>query len=532
MSQIDLMFERYGPAYKWYATCTVMIATISVVLSATIVNVAIPAVMGAFGISPVQAQWLSTGFLAAMTATMLLSDWANRAFGQRVTITVALVVFSFGSLLGGVAPNETILTLARVIQGAAAGVVQPMAMILLFKVFRPDERGAAMGIFGVGVVLAPALGPWVGGLLIDAFDWRYVFYLGLPFAGLAIVMATLFLPGRDETGPRPGFDWIGLAFLVVFLGTILNALTNAQRMGWGSDIILFQFAIAAISAFSFVYWEFHTSKPMLDLRLFTHVPFVAASVVAFIMGAGLFGSTYLVPLFVQTIQGLTPTQAGLLLMPSGFVMLLVFPIAGRLSDKVPAAFLIGLGMAIFAWSFWLSTAVEINTAFWTLVWWTILSRIGLGLVFPALSAGSLQVLPAALVGQGSGAMNFIRQLGGAFGVNLLAVFMERRTMLHADAFAATQTSDNSATIELLDKVSVMMHAAGLPDTQIMPAAASFLGRTILIQANTAAFRDGFLLITVVFLIALIPTWVMYQLGRRKTVQPILQASSSPERTAS
>jgi len=515
MSQIDAMFERYGPAYKWYATVTAMTATISVVLSATIVNVAIPAVMGAFGISAVQAQWLSTGFLAAMTATMLLSDWANRAFGQRLVTTVALAVFSFGSLLGGIAPNETILTLARVIQGSAAGVVQPMAMILLFKVFRPDERGAAMGIFGIGVVLAPALGPWIGGLLIDAFDWRYVFYLGLPFAGLAIALANIFLPGREETGPRPGFDWTGLMLLVAFLAMILNALTNAQRLGWGSDVILLQFAIAGASAIGFILWESHTAKPMLDLRLFTNVAFVAAAVVAFIMGAGLFGSTYLVPLFVQMIQGLTPTQAGLLLMPSGFAMLLVFPIAGRLSDKMPAAVLIGLGMAVFAWSSWLSSSVEINTAFWTLAWWTILSRIGLGLVFPAISAGSLQVLPPSLIGQGSGAMNFIRQLGGAFGVNLLAVFMERRTMHHADAFAATQTSDNSATMELLRHVAAIAHTSGLPDTQIMPVAAGFLGRTIAIQANTAAFRDGFLVVTLIFLIALIPTWMMYQLGRRK-----------------
>lgn len=528
MSPIEAMFERYGPAYKWYATGTVMIATISVVLSTTIVNVAIPAVMGAFGISAVQAQWLSTGFLAAMTATMLLSDWANRAFGQRLTTTVALAVFSFGSVLGGAAPNETVLTLARVIQGAAAGVVQPMAMILLFKVFRPDERGAAMGIFGIGVVLAPALGPWIGGMLIDAFDWRYVFYLSLPFAGLAIILGNLFLPGREGVGPRPAFDWIGLVFLVAFLASILNGLTNAQRMGWGSDIILGQFAIAAISAVGFVWWEFHTTKPMLDLRLFTNLPFVAASVVAFIMGAGLFGSTYLVPLFVQTIQGLTPTQAGLLLMPSGFVMLLVFPVAGRLSDKMPAAVLIGLGMAVFAWSAWLTSSVEINTAFWTLAWWTILSRIGLGLVFPAISAGSLQVLPPALIGQGSGAVNFIRQLGGAFGVNLLAVFMERRTMLHADAFAATQTSDNSATMELLRQVAAMLHSAGLSDTQTMSSAAGFLGRTIAIQARTAAFRDGFLLITVVFLIALVPTWMMYQLGRRKAKQAPPSTRSASE----
>ncbi|WP_273186700.1 DHA2 family efflux MFS transporter permease subunit [Hyphomonas adhaerens] len=510
MSQVDRFFERYGPSYKWLATGTIMVATISVVLSTTIVNVAIPAVMGTFGISAVQAQWISTGFLAAMTATMLLADWANRAFGMRLTMNAAMSVFLAGSVLGGLAPNETVLTLARVVQGGAAGIVQPLAMIMLFKVFPPDKRGAAMGIYGVGVVLAPALGPWIGGVLMDAFDWRFVFYLGLPFAGLAILMSNLFLPSREESGPIPAFDFVGVAILSVFLAVLLSTLSNAQRLGWESNIILAGFTISVASAIGFVAWEMNTAKPMLDMRLFANFAFSSASVVAFIMGAGLFGSTYLLPVFVQQIQGMTPTQAGLLLMPSGFAMLLVFPIAGRLSDKVPAPIMIGAGMAIFAGSSWLMTAVNVHTAFWTLAWWTILSRVGLGLVFPAISSGALKVLPPHLLGQGSGASNFIRQLGGAFGVNLLTVFIERRTIMHADAFAGTQTSDNATTMELLREVASLMHASGLPDSQLMPAAASFLGQTVVIQSSNAAFQDGFLIVCGIFLLALVPTWFMWR----------------------
>jgi len=510
MSQIDRYFERYGPAYKWLATGTIMVATISVVLATTIVNVAIPAVMGTFGISAVQAQWISTGFLAAMTATMLLADWANRAFGMRLTMNASMSVFLAGSVLGGIAPNETVLTLARVIQGAAAGIVQPLAMIMLFKVFPPDKRGAAMGIYGVGVVLAPALGPWIGGVLMDAFDWRFVFYLGLPFSGIAILLANLFLPHREESGPIPPFDFVGMAVLSIFLAVLLSTLSNAQRLGWDSNIILLGFVISAASAIGFVIWEMYTSKPMLDMRLFKNVAFSSASVIAFIMGAGLFGSTYLLPVFVQQIQGMTPTQAGLLLMPSGFAMLLVFPIAGRLSDKVPAPIMIGAGMAVFAGSSWLMTAVNVHTAFWTLAWWTILSRVGLGLVFPAISSGALKVLPLHLLGQGSGASNFIRQLGGAFGVNLLTVFIERRTIMHADAFAATQTSDNATTMELLREVAGLMHASGLPDSQLLPAAASFLGQTVVIQSSNAAFQDGFFIVCGIFLLALVPTWFMWR----------------------
>jgi MFS family permease len=257
-----------------------------------------------------------------------------------------------------------------------------------------------------------------------------------------------------------------------------------------------------------------TGRPMLDLRLFANVPFSSASLVAFIMGAGLFGSTYLVPLFVQTIQGLTPTQAGLLLMPSGFVLVLIFPIAGRLSDKVPAGYLIGAGMLIFAWSSWLTVSVSVDTAFWTLAWWVVISRIGLGLLFPSLTAGSLKVLPRELVAQGSGAINFIRQLGGAFGVNLLAVFLERRTVYHSDALTATQTSHNPATMDLLQTVAGVAKAGGLPDHQQLPAAIQFLGQVISIQANTLAFHDGFLIVTLVFLVALIPTWMLHRAQRK------------------
>lgn len=515
MPTTDALFSRYGPAYRWLATGTVMVSTIAVVLSTTIVNVAIPDVMGAFGISQVQAQWISTGFLAAMTATMLLTDWADKAFGQRTTMIGALTLFMLGSVLGGVAPDENVLTLARVIQGASAGVVQPLAMILLFQVFPPDQRGAAMGIFGIGVVLAPALGPWIGGLLIDSFSWHYVFFLGIPFAVLGIVLSNLFLPTRRESGPRPGFDWGGVSLLCLFLGFLLNALTNAQREGWTSDPILAQFVLAALAAAGFVWWEIRTARPMLDLRLFASLPFSAASLVAFIMGAGLYGSTYLVPLFVQTIQGLTPTQAGLLLMPSGFVLVLIFPLAGRLSDRLPAGYLIGAGMLIFAWSSWLTASIGIDTAFWTLAWWTVISRIGLGFVFPSLTAGSLKVLPRDLIGQGSGAMNFIRQLGGAFGVNLLAVFLERRTVLHADALTATQTSDNPVTMDLLARVAGIARSAGLPDHQQVPAALQFLGQVIAIQANTQAFRDGFLVVMLVFLAALLPTWLLHRAERAR-----------------
>ena len=513
MSSTEALFARYGPSYRWLATLTALTASVAVILSATIVNVAIPAVMGAFGIDQTKAQWLSTGFLAAMTASMLLTDWAVRALGQRLTIACALVAFTAGSVLGGLAPGEDVLIAARVIQGAAAGIVQPTAMVIMFQVFPPERRGTAMGIYGIGVVLAPALGPWVGGILMDSFDWRSVFYLGIPFAALGLVLANLFLPTRETAEPRPGFDWSGLALLTVFLTALLTAFSNGQRAGWGSDDILAKFALAAVALGAFVWWEMRSGKPLLDLRLFSHGAFYAASLVSFVLGAGLFGTTYLLPVFVQQIQGMTPTQAGLLLMPGGFALAVFFPLAGRLSDRLAPGILIAAGLAIFAYSSYLCANVDVHTGFWLLAWWVLLSRVGLGLVFPALSTGALHVLPPELLAQGSGAINFTRQLGGAFGVNLLAVALERRTAFHGEALAATQTPDNAATMTLLGQVAQLAGTAGLPDHQQLPAAAWYLGQTIYLQASTLAYRDGFLVTALVFAAALVPTWLLHRHGR-------------------
>ncbi|HEX7115663.1 MAG TPA: DHA2 family efflux MFS transporter permease subunit [Steroidobacter sp.] len=510
MSSTEELFARYGAAYRPLATVTALLAAIAVILSATIVNVAIPDVMGAFGIDQVQAQWLSTGFLAAMTATMLLSAWADRALGQRATMIGSLVLFALGSVLGGLAPNESVLTFARVLQGACAGVVQPLAMVVVFNVYPAHRRGAAMGLFGVGVVLAPALGPWVGGLLIDTFDWRAVFYLGVPFAAIAAVLSMLFLPSRSRDEPAPRFDWIGILLLSVLLIALLSAFSNGQRLGWGSDPILFGFATSLAAAVAFVWWERRTPHPMLDLRLFESLPFTAAAIVSFVLGAGLFGSTYLLPLAVQTIQGYTPTQAGLMLMPAGFVLALVFPIAGRLSDRVPAAALIALGLIIFAYASYAAAEFDVNMSFATLAFLTVLTRLGLGFVFPPLSVAALRVLPRELVGQGSGTINFTRQLGGAFGVNLLAVALERRTAFHADALTALQTAGNAITGPYLGRVAEMLQATVLPDYHHIPASLWYLGQAIYAQARTEAFRDGFLITALVFVVALLPTWLLHR----------------------
>jgi hypothetical protein len=202
-------------------------------------------------------------------------------------------------------------------------------------------------------------------------------------------------------------------------------------------------------------------------------------------------------------------------MPAGFALCFVFPIVGRISDRISPGIPIGIGLAVFALSAWLTADLDVDSAFWTLALLTALSRLGLGMIFPPLTAGSLRVLPRGLIAQGSGAVNFVRQLGGAFGVNLLAVFLERRTAFHAEALAATQGFDNAATTAYLSRVVEMLRAIALPDFLQVPAAVSFLGQAVLAQATTLAFRDGFLVVTAIFLAALVPNWILHRATARR-----------------
>lgn len=514
VSSTENMFARYGQSYRWLVTVTVMMGTISTVLAATIVNVALPDIMGAFGMGQDKVQLLSTGFLAAMTGTMLLNAWLVETFGQRATFMGALGLFIVVSILGGLAPSENVLIMARVLQGAAAGILQPLAMQVIFQVFPPEKRGSAMGIYGIGVVLAPALGPTLGGVMVDSFSWRYVFFIAVPFCIVGLFLAVLFLPGRTQSGPARRFDWIGFGLMSVFLFTLLSGLSNGQRDGWLSDAILTDFTLACVSGVGFVAWELYTSAPMLNLRLFSIRVFAGAAIVAFIFGAGIYGSTYLIPLFVQTIQGYTPTRSGLLLMPAGFVLGLVFPLAGRLTDRLPAYTMVMFGLVLFAISAFLMTGADTDTPFWDFAWWIILSRIGLGFIMPSLNAGALKAVPLTLLAQGSGAINFVRQLGGAFGVNLLSIVLERNTQLNASTFTASQTPGNGTMEMYLHKVAGLLTQAGLPETARQAYAMSYLGQTVSDQSSMLAYRHSFAVVGVIFIVSLLPALIMRQRSRR------------------
>ncbi|MFT4677530.1 MAG: DHA2 family multidrug resistance protein [Patiriisocius sp.] len=502
------MFELYGPNYVWFAVITSMLGSFATLLTGTIINVAIPEVMGAFGIGQDQAQWLSTGFLAAGTVTMLTTAWCTKAFGARATYIAAMLVFLAGSILGGLSPNPETLIFSRIVTGAAAGILGPLAMVINFQIFPARHRGFAMGLFGIGVVLAPALGPTLGGLLIDNYNWRYVFFLAIPFSMISVPLALMFMPSKQQGVAIPAFDWIGCVLISVFLVSLLTALTDGQSEGWKSDYIILLFSASFVSLVGFCNWEMNTPHPMLDIRIFMNPRFFAASVVTFVVGIGLYGSTYLLPLFLQTLQGIMPTDSGLLMLPAGLAMAAFFPIAGALSDRVQPRYVIMAGLILFVISSWLMRVVDINTPYTMILVWALIGRIGLALIFPSLNAASLASLPLDLLSQGSGAVNFLRQLGGAFGVNLLSIHLAQRTSEFSQQFTSTQISA-PATLDLLVNVQDLVFRDHFGFVMEFPASFGFLSSVIYTQALTLAYREGFILIAVVFLFSIIPTYFMH-----------------------
>ena len=273
--------ERYGPNYRWFVTVTGMIGVVSMVLAMTTVNVAVPDVMGAFGIGQDKAQWMSSAYMATMTAGMLMNAWVTGVLGERRTFVGSLFFFSIGALLGGSAPTEDALIFARILQGFSAGIAQPLVMATIFTVFPADRRGMAMGVFGLGVVFAPAIGPTLGGLMIEYFSWRYVFFISLPFCVIAAALGMLFMPTRPFPKAIPPFDWLGFGLLCTALLGLMTGIADGQREGWTSDAIVFRLVIGIVASIAFIFWELHTPRALLDVRIFSNVEFSATALIAF-----------------------------------------------------------------------------------------------------------------------------------------------------------------------------------------------------------------------------------------------------------
>lgn len=442
---------HYGERYRWLLLLAVMVGTMASIMSSTIINVAVPDMSRHFALGQERAQWVASGFMIAMTVSMLTTPWLLARYGYRRTYSGTMWVLLAGSIAGGLSNNFSLVLAARVAEGLAAGVVQPIAAIIILQAFEPHEQGRAGGIFGMGVVLAPAIGPSVGGILVDLFGWRSIFFMVMPFCLASLWLAQRFVPTTppaSSSARRSGgkLDWPGL--LLASTGTLclLNGLVQLHAGPTTPALLLL--AGAVTSLIGFVAWQRRLGRalaqggnaPLMNLALFDHRAFAMGSIVAFIYGTALFGSTYLLPLYMRLGLTLSASHVGTILLPAGLVLAVTIPVVGRLADRQPTYLLVSIGLALLATSFALMGTVGLTGSLWVLMAWAILGRIGLGFILPSLNSGSMRGLHKDLIPQGSSAINFLRTLGGAVGVSVCGIVLEWRLAAHGDSLSNPASS--------------------------------------------------------------------------------------------
>ncbi|MEN9888223.1 MAG: Multidrug export protein EmrB [Pseudomonadota bacterium] len=439
-NSLQALQARYGERHRWLFLFSVMLGTMASVMSSTIMNVAIPDMSQHFVLGQSRAQWVSSGFMVAMTVSMLTTPWLLARYGYRRVYELCMSTLLLGGLGGGFANDYALVMLARVAEGLAAGVVQPIPAILILRAFAPGEQGRASGLFGTGVVLAPAIGPSIGGLLVDWFGWRSIFFMVVPLALLGLWLARRYVPttapgGVAANADSAGLDWLGLALASASTLLLLNGLvqwrSSDAAAGHGAAVLL---GLAMAGAVAFVLWQRHLLRQarhggrpaLMNLQVFAHRNFAMGSLVAFAYGTALFGSTYLYPVYMQMALGLSPSYIGAALLPSGILLAVTITIVGRLADRYPASRLVMLGLGMLALSFGLIFTVHPAQGLAWLWVWVILGRIGLGFILPSLNLGAMRGVPHALIPQGSSVINFVRMVGGATGVSLCAIVLEWR----------------------------------------------------------------------------------------------------------
>lgn len=473
ISRNQMLEEKYGARFKWFAVLAVIIGLMASILSSTMINVALTNIMAEYRITQASAQWMSTGFLSATTICMLSSAWLLQNYGARAAFMIATALFFSGCMLGQFAPNFNLLILSRLLQGAGAGILQPLSMALVFLLFPANKRGSAIGFFSMVVVLGPAIGPTVGGVITDSLDWHYTFTAGLPLTLFAGILGWIFLPDRSETGPRTRFNFISFGYVSVAVSCFLVGLSNSQFYDISNILVGPFLAISLIALVIFILRDAQSQAPLLRLRMFRNLYFTSTVLIGAITSAGMFSSIYMVPLFARTVLNASATDAGLMLLPGGLALAAVSPLVGRMVDRMPPHRLLLTGIILFFISSIGISFSDQYSGFWLVAGWIILSRSALGFILPSNSTLSLSSISPEHVPQASGALNFCRMLGGTAGVNIIAVLITARS--------------NHYETDLMERHS-----------------ADVITFNEYLTATSSTFQDCFLIAGIFFALALVP----------------------------
>ncbi|BDI31025.1 multidrug resistance protein [Capsulimonas corticalis] len=491
---------------RWWIVVAAMIGAVLEVLDTSITNVAVPQMMGNLGATLSEIGWVSTGYIISNVIVLPMTGWLQDRFGRRNYFAASIAVFTLASLMCGMAHSLPALIAWRIVQGLGGGGLLATGQVIMLAAFPKEMQGFATGIFGMGVMVGPSLGPMLGGYLTDNLSWPWIFYINLPFGIAAMFLTLMFVADsrtEEQKRHRPSTDFFGAGLLAAGMGSLQTVLERGQEDDWfQSPMILSLSIVAAVALVSFVLWELYVPHPIVNLRVLKNRSLAAGSAFGIVLGIGLYATLFLLPVFLQNSQGYTAYQTGIILFPSAIMGLFSFMIAGALSQKMDPRKMLAFGaLLMMAGSYGLSTLTSLSGA--PEVFVPMLVRgASMGFLFIPLTVASLAGLKPEEMGVGSAMINLARQLGGSIGIAALSTTLTRRLVFHQQSVSDHLNASNPAVTDWLAGAQANLISHGVSPALAHGAALGQLARVAAGQAMILSFDDCFLMIGTAFLCAL------------------------------
>jgi MFS transporter, DHA2 family, multidrug resistance protein len=495
----DVWRPRFNP---WLIAVVVALGAFMEVLDTSIANVALPYMAGNLGASNDQSTWVLTSYLVSNAIILPISGWLAGLFGRKRFFMLCLAIFTISSLLCGIAPSLGYLLFFRVLQGAGGGGLQPMAQAILADTFPPHQRGLAFALYGITAIMAPTIGPTLGGWITFNYSWRWIFFINIP-----VGLATLFLVRQFVEDPpylkrlknaAVKLDYIGIALLTLGIGALQILLDKGQEDDWfGSNFITTLAIVAAVCLIGLVIWEWRQKVPIIDVRMFKNFNFALSNLMMFVLGILLFSSLVLMPQFLQTLLGYTSQLAGLALSAGGLVLLFEMPIMGQLTTKIPARYLIGFGwLALCVAMFYSTKRIDLQISFNSAVWLRITQVIGLGFLFVPISLVVFIGVAPEKNSSVAGIVNFMRNMGSSVGTSLVTTLIARRSQFHQSILVDHARVDNPNFQNTVNGLTQKLAHSGLGAHEAHVQAYARIYEGIKAQAASLAYIDTFKVLSV------------------------------------
>jgi DHA2 family multidrug resistance protein len=510
---------EYG-ARRVIITITAIMCALLEIVDTTIVNVALNEMKGNLGATLTEVGWVVTAYAIGNVIIVPMTSWLSQQFGRSNYFAASIILFTICSFLCGNSTSIAELVIFRFLQGVGGGALLVTSQTIITESYPVEKRGMAQAIYGMGVIIGPTLGPPLGGYIVDNFSWPFIFYINIPIGVVATLLTLSFVrsPKYGEKSKAKDVDWIGIGLLALAVGSLQYVLEKGQDDDWFNDKLITTLAVTSALGFFFFIWRQLTFRnPIVELRVLKNGNLRVGTILSFIMGFGLYGSTFIIPLYTQSTLGWTAQQAGMLMIPSAITTAFMMPMIGQILQKgVPQQYLVSFGMLIFfLFCFWGYKILTIDTSEHAFFWMLILRGVGMGMLFIPITMLSLSTLKGQQIGQGAAFTGMMRQLGGSFGIALITTFMSRRNVSHRQALISHLDVNDPYVQQRVAGIQHTFMAKGMAPNTALQSAYQSLEGSVMRQAAVLSYMDVFLYLGIMFLIC-IPFILMVKRNKKSS----------------